>query len=227
MMINLKHYITTFSLLSIFLSGFAQEENTSKKDNSINTQFEEVIEESNNYQDYKVVKKYKLTQLQKNTVNRINGLNKEIEDSNKTIKEQEAKIENLKSQLNSTKNDLNQVTQEKDEISFFGIPTQKGTYQTIMWIIVFVLVMVLVFFIYQYKKSKVAPPALVGKLGGVQHRADVGEAFVLERIRKLQRRAIDFGTQPHQAAGGQGHGLIKIIGEGRFRPAARAALQVD
>lgn len=191
MMINLKHYITTFSLLSIFLSGFAQEENTSKKDNSINTQFEEVIEESNNYQDYKVVKKYKLTQLQKNTVNRINGLNKEIEDSNKTIKEQEAKIENLKSQLNSTKNDLNQVTQEKDEISFFGIPTQKGTYQTIMWIIVFVLVMVLVFFIYQYKKSKVLTKEAKKNLADNEAEFDEYRKKALEKQQKLGRQLQD------------------------------------
>ena len=191
MMINLKHYITTFSILSIFLSGFAQEENTSKKDNSINTQFEEVIEESNNYQDYKVVKKYKLTQLQKNTVNRINGLNKEIEDSNKTIKEQEAKIENLKSQLNSTKNDLNQVTQEKDEISFFGIPTQKGTYQTIMWIIVFVLVMVLVFFIYQYKKSKVLTKEAKKNLADNEAEFDEYRKKALEKQQKLGRQLQD------------------------------------
>ncbi|WP_150545951.1 hypothetical protein [Mesonia sp.] len=191
MMINLKHYITTFSLLSIFLSGFAQEENTSKKDNSINTQFEEVIEESNNYQDYKVVKKYKLTQLQKNTVNRINGLNKEIEDSNKTIKEQEAKIENLKSQLNSTKNDLNQVTQEKDEISFFGIPTQKGTYQTIMWIIVFVLVMVLVFFIYKYKKSKVLTKEAKKNLADNEAEFDEYRKKAIEKQQKLGRQLQD------------------------------------
>lgn len=191
MMINLKHYITTFSILSIFLSGFAQEENTSKKDNSINTQFEEVIEDSNNYQDYKVVKKYKLTQLQKNTVNRINGLNKEIEDSNKTIKEQEAKIENLKSQLNSTKNDLNQVTQEKDEISFFGIPTQKGTYQTIMWIIVFVLVMVLVFFIYQYKKSKVLTKEAKKNLADNEAEFDEYRKKALEKQQKLGRQLQD------------------------------------
>ena len=179
MMINLKHYITTFSLLSIFLSGFAQEENTSKKDNSINTQFEEVIE------------KYKLTQLQKNTVNRINGLNKEIEDSNKTIKEQEAKIENLKSQLNSTKNDLNQVTQEKDEISFFGIPTQKGTYQTIMWIIVFVLVMVLVFFIYKYKKSKVLTKEAKKNLADNEAEFDEYRKKAIEKQQKLGRQLQD------------------------------------
>ncbi len=191
MMSNLKHYIATFSLLSIFLSGFAQEENTSEEDNSINTQFEEVIESSNNYQDYKVVKKYKLTQLQKNTVNRINGLNKEIEAYNETIKQQEAKIENLKSQLNSTKNDLNQVTQEKDEISFFGMPTQKGTYQTIMWIIVFILVLVLVFFIYQYKKSKVLTKEAKKNLADNEAEFDEYRKKALEKQQKLGRQLQD------------------------------------
>ena len=141
-----KHLLLALSL--IFTTNFlsAQEENN-EEDNTINSQFDEVIEGSNNYQDYKVVKRYKLTQLQKNTVNRIESLKEEIVTSNKTIEEQKLKIENLKAELNNTQNNLNQVTEEKDQISFFGIATDKGTYQPIMWVIVFALVLILVFFI--------------------------------------------------------------------------------
>ena len=78
--------------LVLFLSGsvFAQEEvsQEKEKDNSINAQFTEMIDDANNYQEYKVVKQFKLTQLQKNTVQELESLNKTIKASSDTIQNQ-------------------------------------------------------------------------------------------------------------------------------------------
>ena len=185
-MMKFKHLLLALSL--IFTTNFlsAQEE-----DNTINSQFDEVIEGSNNYQDYKVVKRYKLTQLQKNTVNRIESLKEEIVTSNKTIEEQKLKIENLKAELNNTQNNLNQVTEEKDQISFFGIATDKGTYQTIMWVIVFALVLILVFFIYKYKQSNVLTKEAKKNLAENEAEFDEYRKKSLEKQQKLGRQLQD------------------------------------
>tara|TARA_B100001146_G_scaffold199923_1_gene190259 strand:+ start:553 stop:1149 length:597 start_codon:yes stop_codon:yes gene_type:complete len=185
-----KHLLLALSL--IFTTNFlsAQEENN-EEDNTINSQFDEVIEGSNNYQDYKVVKRYKLTQLQKNTVNRIESLKEEIVTSNKTIEEQKLKIENLKAELNNTQNNLNQVTEEKDQISFFGIATDKGTYQTIMWVIVFALVLILVFFIYKYKQSNVLTKEAKKNLAENEAEFDEYRKKSLEKQQKLGRQLQD------------------------------------
>jgi len=185
-----KHLLLALSL--IFTTHFlsAQEENN-EEDNTINSQFDEVIESSNNYQDYKVVKRYKLTQLQKNTVNRIESLKEEIVTSNKTIEEQKLKIENLKAELNNTQNNLNQVTEEKDQISFFGIATDKGTYQTIMWVIVFALVLILVFFIYKYKQSNILTKEAKKNLAENEAEFDEYRKKSLEKQQKLGRQLQD------------------------------------
>lgn len=185
-----KHLLLALSL--IFTTNFlsAQEENN-EEDNTINSQFDEVIEGSNNYQDYKVVKRYKLTQIQKNTVNRIESLKEEIVTSNKTIEEQKLKIENLKAELNNTQNNLNQVTEEKDQISFFGIATDKGTYQTIMWVIVFALVLILVFFIYKYKQSNVLTKEAKKNLAENEAEFDEYRKKSLEKQQKLGRQLQD------------------------------------
>ncbi len=189
-MMKFKHLLLALSL--IFTTNFlsAQEENN-EEDNTINSQFDEVIEGSNNYQDYKVVKRYKLTQLQKNTVNRIESLKEEIVTSNKTIEEQKLKIENLKAELNNTQNNLNQVTEEKDQISFFGIATDKGTYQTIMWVIVFALVLILVFFIYKYKQSNVLTKEAKKNLAENEAEFDEYRKKSLEKQQKLGRQLQD------------------------------------
>jgi len=189
-MMKFKHLLLALSL--IFTTNFlsAQEENN-EEDNTINSQFDEVIEGSNNYQDYKVVKRYKLTQLQKNTVNRIESLKEEIVTSNKTIEEQKLKIENLKAELNNTQNNLNQVTEEKDQISFFGIATDKGTYQTIMWVIVFALILILVFFIYKYKQSNVLTKEAKKNLAENEAEFDEYRKKSLEKQQKLGRQLQD------------------------------------
>lgn len=189
-MMKFKHLLLALSL--IFTTHFlsAQEENN-EEDYTINSQFDEVIEGSNNYQDYKVVKRYKLTQLQKNTVNRIESLKEEIVTSNKTIEEQKLKIENLKAELNNTQNNLNQVTEEKDQISFFGIATDKGTYQTIMWVIVFALVLILVFFIYKYKQSNVLTKEAKKNLAENEAEFDEYRKKSLEKQQKLGRQLQD------------------------------------
>ena len=189
-MMKFKHLLLALSL--IFTTHFlsAQEENN-EEDNTINSQFDEVIEGSNNYQDYKVVKRYKLTQIQKNTVNRIESLKEEIVTSNKTIEEQKLKIENLKAELNNTQNNLNQVTEEKDQISFFGIATDKGTYQTIMWVIVFALVLILVFFIYKYKQSNILTKEAKKNLAENEAEFDEYRKKSLEKQQKLGRQLQD------------------------------------
>lgn len=187
---KLKPFFLFLTFLLTVNLVIAQEE-AEQEDNSINSQFNEVIDGSNNYQDYKVVKQYKLTQLQKNTVNRIESLKEEIVTSNKTIEEQKLKIENLKAELNNTQNNLNQVTEEKDQISFFGIATDKGTYQTIMWVIVFALVLILVFFIYKYKQSNVLTKEAKKNLAENEAEFDEYRKKSLEKQQKLGRQLQD------------------------------------
>ncbi len=187
---KLKPFFLFLTFLLTVNLVIAQEE-AEQEDNSINSQFNEVIDGSNNYQDYKVVKQYKLTQLQKNTVQRIESLNEEIAASNKTIEEQKLKIENLKAELNNTQNNLNQVTEEKDQISFFGIATDKGTYQTIMWVIVFALVLILVFFIYKYKQSNVLTKEAKKNLAENEAEFDEYRKKSLEKQQKLGRQLQD------------------------------------
>ena len=75
-----------------------------------------------------------LTSMQK----RITGLNKETAALNTTI-------DSLNSSLTSTKTDLDNVTKSKNSISLFGMEVEKGTYNTIMWSIIIILLALLLF----------------------------------------------------------------------------------
>ncbi len=178
----MTHKIFVLASLFLFFGGILQAQNTGDK--NINEQFEELLESSNNYQDYKVVKQYKLTRLQKNTVNHIKELKTEIDSANVKIDKQQNQIEKLQEKLNTANADLEQVNLEKDQIKFFGLPTDKGTYQTIMWLIVLGLVLILLFFIYRFKKSN----ALTKE---AKHKLDENEEeFELYRKKALEKQQI-------------------------------------
>jgi len=190
-----KNFFFTFILLFICNLSFAQETTETNQEETssttINNQFDELIESSNNYQDYKVVKRYELIQLQKSTVKKVDALNEVIVASKKTINEQNTKIEDLKSQLSDTQNNLNKVTEEKDQILFFGLPTDKGTYQTIMWVIIFALILILLFFIYKFKQSNVLTKEAKKNLAENEVEFDEYRKQALEKQQKLGRQLQD------------------------------------
>lgn len=122
-------------------------------DSSIKGQFVEVIDKSNNYQEFKVIKKTQLATLRKNILDSISNLEKEIITKDETIASQSGKISNLESKLASTQENLTVSMGKEDGISLFGIPMQKTAYNTLLFSIIGFLLLALLLFIYKYNSS--------------------------------------------------------------------------
>jgi len=187
----LKKNLALFCALFFSVILHAQEEQTETNDSSINGQFTELIKDANNYQDYKVVKQIKLERLQQNTVTEINSLNDEIEEANDTIAQQKKEIKKLAQDLSNTQNNLSQANQEKEEINFIGIATDKSTYQSIMWLIVLGLVLILLFFIYKHKNSNAQTKEAKKRLNDVEEDYDDFKKKSLEKQQRLGRMLQD------------------------------------
>ena len=190
-MTTLKSKFFFFLFLSLTFVNAQEEEEISSDSSSINSQFQDIIENSNNYQDYKVVKQIRLEQLQKSTVEEINNLNDEIEETNATIQQQKNEIQTLKNNLAETKTALENATQEKDDIIFLGFATEKNTYQTIMWLLLIILVLILVFFIYKYKSSNTQTKEAQKRLAEAEADYDDFRQKSLEKQQKLGRMLQD------------------------------------
>jgi len=61
----------------LFLCFFAQAQNPEPTPNTIDVQFKNLIEESNNFQDYKVIKQAQINELRKNTNEHITKIKRE------------------------------------------------------------------------------------------------------------------------------------------------------
>lgn len=157
----------------------------------IDEQFTEVIEGSNNYQQFKVIEKIKMNRLQANTKERIGNLQSEIASLKSEMASQQTAASKVSADLESTQQALEVTKGEKDSIVFLGSQMQKGTYQTMMWGIVGVLLLGLLFFIYRFRNSHILTKEAQLKLDETEAEFDDYRRKSLEKEQKLGRQLQD------------------------------------
>ncbi|THV59708.1 tRNA (guanine-N1)-methyltransferase [Flagellimonas alvinocaridis] len=194
----MKHLtvVLTLALLTSFSAIFAQEEDSSPdENNTLIGQFEELERKSGNYRAngirYEVIKLSDLYEVKNNIFDSINTASKTIKDLSATITGNEAQIEDLNSKLQDTTNKLNTVTEEKDSISFFGALISKGTYNFILWSIIFALLLFLLFFIYRFRNSNFLTHQAKSALADLEKEYEEHRRRALEREQKISRQLQD------------------------------------
>ncbi|MFD1015004.1 tRNA (guanine-N1)-methyltransferase [Winogradskyella rapida] len=168
-----------------------KEDKLSLNEGSIDNQFEFVIRRSNSWQEYKTVKKTWLYALKAHTLDSLKAVHKDLTDTQAVVSRQAEEIETLKSNLSSTEATLNTTNDEKDNISLFGIQTDKGSYKALMWSIIGALLALLLFFIYKFKGSNSATREAKFKLGEVETEFEEHRRNALEREQKVRRQLQD------------------------------------
>ncbi|MDT0644504.1 hypothetical protein RM553_16815 [Zunongwangia sp. F363] len=178
-----------FALLffaAVFTQAKAQDSLTNTQQ-PVRTEFDELIQSSNDYQGYKVIDYDRIIELRNTTSAYIENLRNEITTQKNTMDRQNQEIEELKAQLSNTQADLERVNNEKDAITFLGLPFSKGSYKAIMWGLVGLLVLALLFFIYKYRSSNATTKEARKKLDETEKEFDAYRAKSLEKEQRLGR----------------------------------------
>lgn len=154
-------------------------------------QLDYMIQNSNRYQDYKVVKRVFLDKLKANIGDSISGLKGQISSSKEQIQKQQSTIESLNESLAKTNQNLSSVTTEKDNMQFLGMQVSKGSYKTTMWSIIGVLVALLGFFVYKYRNSNSVTVQARKSLEETEAEFEDHRRRSLEREQKIMRKLQD------------------------------------
>jgi len=187
-------FLTTLCILS-FTTLIAQE--TTEKDKlslnegSIDNQFEFVIQRSNNYQEYKVVKKNWLYTLKAHTLDSLKAIHKDLADTQAIVDKQALEITELKSNLTNTKDTLDKTNLEKDSMALFGMQMSKGGYNVLMWSIIGGLFALLLLFIYKFKNSNAITKQAKKSLAETEEEFEEHRRTALEREQKVRRQLQD------------------------------------
>ncbi len=194
----MKNYRKLFFIffLAIFTSAFSQ--TTQKKEikqslnnGSIEDQFEYLYKKSYSYKDIKSIKKVEYQKLKANVLDSLQSLSKRLNESNSTIETQKNEINTLKENLKTTNDNLINITKEKDEISFLGIAMTKTSYNMLMWSLIFGLLLLLLFFIYQYKNSRIVTKQAQKDLNETEEEFETYKRVSIEREQKVRRELQD------------------------------------
>lgn len=180
-----KYALLVF-LFSINIIGFAQ--NT---DNSIEDQFTKVIDKSNSYKEFKVIKKAKLKVLRKNILDSIALLENTIDTTQEAIEKLQSQINTLTQNLGTTKKNLSESIEKENGLDFLGIRTNKTTYNIALWSIVFGLISLLALIFVKHKRNQTITKETILKLDEVETEFDAHRKKTLTNEQLLRRKLQD------------------------------------
>lgn len=187
MFINRKAiFIILFSFL-FFFNSTAQTNSQGKAfSGTIENQFDVLLNNAFPYDNFKVIRN-DLPNFKKNTLDSLQKIQSKIQEQQKTINNQNESIDSLNNELNKA----NLQIEKGDSISFLGMPFEKGTYQTIVWSIILVLVLALLFFIQRFKSNSKTAKQSKLDVNLIQEEFDNHRKRAMEREQKLKRNLQD------------------------------------
>ena len=94
-------------------------------------------------------------------------------------------------ELRATKEDLALSREKENGIEVFGVITEKATYNTILWTIIAVLLIILAYLGYKFKNSHNVTKEAQLKLAETEIELETHRQKALEREQKLRRKLQD------------------------------------
>ncbi len=158
---------------------------------SLDDQFDDLIKKSNNYQDYKVVKKDKIYLLRKNVSDSIISLEGNISSLSSEIVRQKSEVNNLTSELENTKSELTISQGKENGINVLGIMTNKSTYTLIVFITLGVLLLIIIILFIKYKNGFDLIKTTKSKLAETDEEFENFRQRSLEREQQIRRKLQD------------------------------------
>lgn len=215
--LRLLNFLNTFlflmqklkiSLIALFIPLFfysnAQEQLSQPKKNatqlptqnnlnsgSISSQFDYLMSVSNNYQDYKVVKKTYLEKIKNNIIDSLQGTASKLANLNTTLNTHDTEVAALQDSLKNVEKELNLTREQKESFNFLGMYLSKGAYNAIVWSMIGLLLAALIFYIYRFKQSHTITADAKKTLEEVRDEFEQHRKRSMEREQKLNRRLQD------------------------------------
>jgi len=188
-------FLLLFAAALPFITASAQQ--TPKADigsldsGTIESQFDYINSVSNNFEEYKVVRRANLDKIRANVTDSLKVFKDQLVTFNNQLTEQKTSVDQLNNSLSTSQAELQQALDMKDSFSFLGMYIHKSTYNSMMWGIVIVLGVLLLFFVYRFKRNYSVTAEIKQTLEETREEFELHRRNTLERERKLNRQLVD------------------------------------
>ncbi len=181
--------------LTIVCSLFAANGTDQKKDpltsGTLQEQFDGMLEKSNRYQDFKVVKRTMLDRFIKNINDTLQANIALTHAQAKAVNDLEMQIKGFELKLHDAHASINGLENEKESITFFGSSMSKAGYKFTMWTIVTLLFFSALFFAIKFKNSHVITSHAKDSLARMEEEFDSFRKFARDREELISRELQD------------------------------------
>ncbi|MFT5998973.1 MAG: hypothetical protein ACI81P_001429 [Neolewinella sp.] len=140
----LRFLLLTLLFLSVQLLK-AQPGNPAQADTTLQAQYDGMIDASNRFQRFRVVRQDFLDAFMTNVSDSIGVYTSEIGALKTTISEQKTKITGQDTEISSRDTEISSLNREKDSISLLGMQLAKSVYNIILWSAIGILLAALLF----------------------------------------------------------------------------------
>ncbi|WP_439183283.1 hypothetical protein [Carboxylicivirga taeanensis] len=158
---------------------------------SLKEQFDYVYSKSETYERYKVIKISTYNLLKSSSIDSVAFYRNDLVDRNEEIDLLKGTVEGKDAQINSLTNQLQTLTNSKNSMMFLGIEVSKVAYNSIMWGLVFALVVLVLVLFMLFKRSHTVTNETKLRLSEVEEEFETHRKSALKREQKLARELMD------------------------------------
>lgn len=161
------------------------------QDQEVVRSFDSVVNSSNSWQEFRVIKKVKLNAFKKELISTSDSLDLKIntlENSIEGYKKEIADLDELNKELDK---ELTTFKNAKDEIDLIGLKMSKSNYQILVWSIILVLVLILGFVFIKYRNRNIVTQELKENLADTTKEFEEYKHRAIEKQQKLGRELLD------------------------------------
>lgn len=137
--------------------------------------------------DFKVIKMAWLEKYSSNVSDSLNLLRNEILGAQNRLLVQVNEIEVLNTQLKNLSDDLTSIENEKNSIELLGLQIDKNKYINTLWTLLAVLIILLIVFIFRFRRSNLLTLESKNLLAEIREEFDGYRKRALEKEQKLGR----------------------------------------
>lgn len=189
-----------YSIILLFLFGtIANAQNQSRLTkaqvdslpNTIENQFIKIYKKSNNWQEYKMIKRPAFLNFQKTVLDSVGILRKDAIIKQQKINNQTTTITSLNDKISELNTKLTASLENRDSISLFGVQMSKTAYNSLLWSVILGLSAGLFFFIFKFKNSNFITKQKTTALSDIEEEFEQFRKRTLEKEQKLRRQLHD------------------------------------
>jgi len=186
-----KLIVFLFLTLSITAQTKLSQKQLDSLPKTIENQFLKIFKKGNSWHEFKMIKKTEFVSFQKNILDSVSTIKKDVIEKNNTISSQKTTISSLSDDIKKLKEELNTALGKEDNISLLGIPMKKALYNTILFSIICGLLIALFFFIFKYKNSLSTKSIAKKNLAEIEEEFELYRKKSIEKEQKIRRQLQD------------------------------------